>query len=188
VGGGGAADRPGASPSEPAKDETKPSPPARDPDNPFGGEDVAPRDQPQSDLTLRKLSDALRDDERAKELEKDTGIPREQLEQFARRFQKPKAGPVGPGREIEVKPGEQAPAKAAANLPGINPAQKTSTKTLRERGFMAQDKERGINEGNRRQPPPGWEGKWEGYKSKLARTTVTSPAGSAVKPRPAAGP
>ena len=48
-------------------------------------------------------------------------MTREQMEQFVKKYEKVKSGPAGPGREIQVKPGERGEdAKPSANLPGIN--------------------------------------------------------------------
>src|SRR5439155_21002670 len=110
-------DRRGSPPGALPKDDTKPSPRAQESSDPFG-DNVAPQGQPQSDLVLCNLSDALKDDKSAKDLEDATGLSRERLEQMAKPYEKPKSGPAGPGREIEVKPGERAPAKPGENLPG----------------------------------------------------------------------
>jgi hypothetical protein len=133
---------------------------------------VAPQGQAQSNLVLKNLADALKDDQAAKELEDRTGIPRERLEQFAKKFEKPKPGPAEPGREIEVKPGDQTPAKPGENLPGFDRTQRMDSKSIRERGTMPQDTVRNMQQGYRFEPPPEWRGRWEGYKSKLARSHV----------------
>jgi hypothetical protein len=134
---------------------------------------------------LRNLGDVLKDDQAAKELEDRTGMTREQLEQFAKKYEKPKSGPAGPGREIEVKPGEQTPVKPGENLPGFDRTQRMDSKSIRERGTMPQDTVRNMEQGWRSEPPPEWRGKVEGYKTKLARSRVT-PTRRATRP-PAAG-
>jgi hypothetical protein len=135
---------------------------------------VAPQGQPQSDLFVRNLSDALQDGQATKDLEERTGLTREQLEQFATKFQKPKSGPAGPGREIDVTPREETPAKPAANLPGVDRSRSFSTKTMRERGFMAPDDVRDNAEGVRFEPPPELRAKWKDYREMLGRSKVTS--------------
>jgi hypothetical protein len=148
---------------------------------------VAPRGQPQSDLVLGKLSDALKDDQAAKDLENRTGLTREQLEQFAKKYEKPKSGPVEPGRQIEVKPGEATPAKPGENLPGFDKTQRMDSKSIRERGTMPQDTVRNMQQGISFEPPPEWRGKVAGYKSKLARSQVMPTRRAAPAPAPAAG-
>jgi hypothetical protein len=128
----------------------------------------------------------LRDDRATKDLEERTGMTREQLEQFATKFQKPKSGPAGPGREIEVKPREQTPAQPGANLPGVDRNRRFSTATNRERGVIAQDNVRDNVEGIRFPPPPELRSKMEDYKNTLARSKVTSPRRT-PRPKPTAG-
>jgi hypothetical protein len=144
---------------------------------------VAPAGQPQSELNLRGLHELLKDDKTAKQLEKDTGYSREQLEQFTKRYEKAKSAPAGPGRDIDLKGGEQSDAKPSANLPGLDSSTRFSTKNRRERGIAPQDQgsdARGNLEGVRFQPPPEWRGKMEGYKNKLAK--LVAPDGSARPP------
>jgi len=147
---------------------------------------VAPKGQPQSDLVLRNLSDALKDEKSAKDLEDATGLSRERLEQFAKKYEKPKSGPAGPGREIELKPGERDPAKPGENLPGFDRNLGTDSRTIRERGSMPQDTVRNNMQGAYVDPPPEWRGKWEGYKTKLARSNVMPKR--AAQPKAAGGP
>jgi hypothetical protein len=149
---------------------------------------VAPKGQPQSELTLRELSEALKDDQTAKNLEDRTGLTREQWEQYARKYEKTKSEPAGPGREIEVKPGDQPAAKPATDLPRLDRTQRFSTNSVRERGAIPQEKVRNsLVEGLRYEPPAEYRGKWEGYRSKLSRSRVTSGRPTA-RPKPAAGP
>jgi len=139
---------------------------------------VAPDGQPQSDLFLRKLDDALKNDVSAKDLEKETGLSREQLEQFATKYKQLKSAPAGPGRDIDVKPGEQTPAQPSPNLPGLDPSTRFSNKNRRDRGSAPQDQVRDNLEGIRFQPPPEWRGKFEGYKNKLAKVAAPKRATS----------
>jgi hypothetical protein len=157
---------------------------ADEPEN-QGGDTVAPKNQPQSDFFLRKLEEALQDDAKAKDLEKDTGLSREQLEQFATKFNKPKSAPAGPGRDINMKPGEQTAAQQpSANLPGLGSSVSFSTATRRASGSAPQDQLRDNNEGIRLTPPAEFRGRLEGYKNKLmkvAAPTPKRPAGPSTK-------
>ncbi len=51
----------------------------------------------QSDLTLNKIHELLNDPAALKDAEKRDGITRSDLEQFAKKFEKQKAAPAGPG-------------------------------------------------------------------------------------------
>jgi hypothetical protein len=98
-------------------------------------------------------------------------MTREQLEQIAKPYEKPKAGPAAPGREIEIKSGEQAPVKPGTNLPGFG-SQRIGSKNRTSGEAMPEDPIRGLNEGGRSEPPPGWRDKVEGYKTRIARSKV----------------
>ena len=173
--GGGGNPRSGGAASEPAKDDTKPSPSATEPENAPNRDDVAPKGTSQTQLNLRTFQDILKDPERAKNLEKDTGFNRDQLEQFARQYEKMQSAPAGPGREIEVKPGEQSDAQPSANLPGVDPKTPFTTKTVRNRGTIAQDDVRNNLEGVRFQVPSEWRAKYQGYKNKLGKVPMGKP-------------
>jgi hypothetical protein len=165
---------------EPGKDESTPSPPAVDPNNPFGNSDVAPRGADQSNLTLRGLSDALKDAKTAKELEDVTGKTKEFLEQYARKFEKQNIAPGREGKDVEVKVGEQPAAKPGVDLPTV--AVKTSSAQIRNRGQMPQDSVRGNNEGNRLPPPPELAGRVFGYNTRLGKIQPSTRRAAATKP------
>jgi hypothetical protein len=143
---------------------------------------VAPKDQPQSELFLRKLHDVLNDPASAKELEDATGVSRERVEQFAKKFPNMKSAPAGPGREINVKPGEQTPAQPSPDLPGLDKSTRFTNKNVRERGTMPQDETHEHSEGIRFQPPPEWRGKMEDFKNRLAKVATPKRAASATPP------
>ncbi len=184
--GGGGNDRTPGGTSGPTTDDTKPSPPAQENQDPFG-DSVAPQGQPQGELTLRKLADALQDDQSAKELVDRTGVSRERLEQIAKAYEKVKSSPAGPGREIEVKPGDQTPAKPGSNLPGFDRSQRIKSMNRANQDAMPQDFLRGMNEGVRSEPPPEWRDKVQGYKSRIARSKATGKKRTA-QPTPAGAP
>jgi hypothetical protein len=182
--GGGAANDGGPIPPKSVKDETKESPRATESQD-QGADSLAPDGQPQSNLNLRTLNEALQDDARAKQLEKDTGLSREQLEQFSKRYEKVKSAPAGPGRNIDLKGGEQTDAKPSANLSGLESSTRFNTANRRGRGTAPQDQVRDNLEGARFQPPPEFRGKYEGFKNKLAKVVV--PKGTPKPPATKSG-
>ena len=114
-----------------AQDDTKPSPPAQEPED-LGGDNVAPAGQPQSDLnSCAELHEALQDPARRQG-------PRGKNEYDAAsrsinsctKYSKVKSAPAGPGREIKVKPGEQTPVPPAADLPGLDLKTRFSSKNM----------------------------------------------------------
>jgi hypothetical protein len=167
------------------KEDTKESPRAAEPEN-SSNDNVAPEGQAQTGLFLKKLHEALQDDAKAKELEKDTGFSREQLEQFTRKYEKVASAPGGPGRDINLKGDDQkAAAQPSANLPGLSASTPFSSQSRRGGNTGAQDEIRGNVEGARDQPPPEMRGKWEGYQNKLAK--VTAPPKRAPAPNTKGG-
>src|SRR5262249_4513503 len=141
-----------ASRREPDKDESEPSPPAKEPDDPGKGL-VAPEGAAQTDLALRQAHDLLSDPDRAKNIEQRDGVSRSELEQFVRKYEKPKSEPPGPGREINVKPGEETSVKPSPNLPPLNPRERFSTRNKTDQGRVAQDEVQNNFEDVRFQPP-----------------------------------
>ncbi len=176
--GGGPSNDGGPTTPKSANDDTKESPRAAEVQD-QGADSVAPANQPQSNLNLRTLHEAMQDDAKAKQLEDATGYTREQIEQFARRYEKVKSAPAGPGRNIDLKGADQTDAKPSGSFPGLDPSTRFSTKNRRDRGTAPQDQIRDNLEGIRLEPPPEWRGKFEGYKNKLARVVVPK---SAAKP------
>jgi hypothetical protein len=142
---------------------------------------VAPDGTPQSDLFLQKLNDVLRNEASAKDLAESSGIPRERIEQFARKYTKIQSAPAGPGRDIKIKPGEQTTAQPSPNLPALDANRRFSSKNQRNKGTMAQDQVHGNYEGVRFVPPPEWRGQFEDYKISLSK--VLAPKRTA-KPTP----
>src|SRR5690606_13324998 len=102
--GGGGRDG-GAAPPDGPDEPAEPMEPT--PERDAVGEDtVAPRNQPQSDLVLRTIRDLLENQADTSDLEEATGMSRSEIEQFVKQFERVESGPAGPGRDIEVQPGE----------------------------------------------------------------------------------
>ncbi len=122
----------------------------------------------------------MNDPSKAKELEDATGVTREQVEQFAKKYEKVASAPAGPGRDINVKPGEQTPAQPSADLPGLKPSTRFNSKNIRNRGTQPQDEIHDHAEGIRFEPPPEWRAKYEGFRNRLAKIVVTKGTPSAT--------
>jgi hypothetical protein len=175
VGGGGVAGPDSTGDKTP--DETKPSPPAAEPENP-PRDDIAPEGQAQTEMVLRTIKDLLAKDAVTPDLEKATGMSRQQMEQFVKKYEAVKSPPAGPGREIAIKPGEQETGdRPAANLPGIDRQSRFSTKNAKNRGEAPKDDARKNLEGIRFTPPPEYRSKFDSYKSTLAKPRRSTSAG-----------
>jgi len=149
-------------------------------------ETVAPKNVPQSEFSLRKVQELLQDKDAASKLEQETGMTREEMEQFTRKFLKDQAPKAGdrPGQEIQAKPGENRAAAPNPTLPGFDPRTNVSSKILRDRGAVVGDQVRDNAEDIRFIAPPEIRSGFEAYKSTLSRSrtlnpTRTAPAGNA---------
>jgi len=149
-------------------------------------ETVAP-DREQSNLVLRKLEDLLKNNQVTPKLEQETGMSREQMEQFVRKFKgAPKAEP-GKGREIQIKPGESPKYSPNRTLPGLNAGSRVTSKTVRDRDGVVEDQIRDNVEGARFQVPPELRPGYEAYMSSLSRSKVLNPTRSAPAAKSGSG-
>jgi len=162
--------------------------PQADSKPPTSDETAAP-DAPPSELTLRKVQELLQNKDAAARLEKETGMSREEMEQFVQKYQKDKMPKAAsrPGEEIEAKPGTSRANAPDPTLPGLDPKTKFSTKTLRERGAVVHDQARDNAEGIRFVVPPEIRSGFEAYKSTLSRSRTLNPSRNAPAPAPAGG-
>jgi hypothetical protein len=147
---------------------------------------VAPRNIPQSELTLRSVQELLKDPDAAKKLAEETGMSPDQIEQFVQKFDKEKMpkGAARPGEEIQVKPGASRAVTPDATLPGLDPRSSFSTKSLRNRGAVVQDDARNNFETTRFMAPPEIRSGYEAFKSSLSHSRTLQPTTNA----PAGGP
>jgi hypothetical protein len=148
---------------------------------------VAPKNQPQTELVLRKLQDLIKNDQVTPEMLKDAGMSKEELNQFVEKFSKaPKAEP-GAGREIDVKPGKPQTIAPDRKVPDLNPNAAVSAETIRQRGGVVQDTERNNNEGIRFVPPPELRARFNGFRNTLSRPRTGAPARKAAPAAPGSG-
>jgi hypothetical protein len=135
-------------------------------------------------MVLRTVKDLLAKDAVTPDLEKETGMTREQMEQFVKKYENVKAAPAGPGREIEVKPGDRERTdRPSANLPGFGRQERYSSKSQKDRGQMVRDDVQNNLEGISFKAPPEIRSKLESYKSSLARGR-SGASSRTVTPRP----
>jgi len=139
-------------------------------------ETVAPKNIPQSELTLRRLEDLLKNNQVTPELLKDGGFEsRDQMEQFVQQYRKTQKAPIGPGRDIQVKPGQSKNLRPAENLPGIDPKTSFSNRSNRDRGTVVRDEVRNNTEGERFLPPSDLQARINAYSNSLNRSKTVAP-------------
>jgi hypothetical protein len=130
---------------------------------------------PQTDLVLRKLEELLRNNQVTPQLEKETGMSREQMEQFVTKFKGAPKAPAGQGREIKVSPGKEQTIPNRS-LPDLNPGTRVGSRTTRDRGGVVQDQIRDNVEGGRIAVPAELRSGYEAYKSSVSRSRPSRPA------------
>jgi hypothetical protein len=126
---------------------------------------------------LRKLHDLLRDEKAARQLEQDTGLSREQMEQFAKKFEKAPPRPAGEGRDIAVTPGQDRVLDPGRTLPDPLPGQAVRTRNERGAGAVAPDQESGNRQGVRSIAPEEFRNKFDAYRKGISRSAPAPGAG-----------
>jgi hypothetical protein len=116
----------------------------------------------------------LKENKVTPDLEKQFGMDKVQMEQFVKKFEKRKnAPPVGPGRDIKVKPGATERAfdpnrKAPEGLPNVA----VSKSNERQGADNRNDDLRGLTEGSQVVAPKALRSRFDAYRSSLGRTTL----------------
>lgn len=160
-----------------ADSEKKPSPNVPTP--PLNADDTVAPNKEQTNLVLRNLEQALKDQQKASQLEKETGMSREQMEQFVQKFKKAPKREAAPGREIKVKPTEARKLNPNRTLPDLNPSVRPSTTQIRNRGSFSQDNVRDNVEGTRFVVPMEIKTGFDAYRSSLSRSKTLNPSKTA---------
>jgi hypothetical protein len=125
-------------------------------------------------LVLRTLEDLLRSNQVGPELERDSGMSREQMEQVVTRFQRRRNAAPGQGRAVEVEPGDE---RAFHDEPASIPLERGTVGSLATRlgANVVDDQQGDIVEGSRFVVPSELRSRFEAYKSSLSRSTATRP-------------
>jgi hypothetical protein len=146
-----------------------PPPEAAPPANP--GDSVAPDRHAQPDLVLRKIQDLLKDDTKARALEKETGMSRDELEQFVKKFDKaPQADPGAP-RDLTATPGKDKTLDPNRKIADSLAGSTVSGRNQRGAGVVPQDTTGGNVEGARTVAPVEFRSRFEAYQNSLNHST-----------------
>jgi hypothetical protein len=125
----------------------------------------------------------LQDETKARQLEEETGMSREELSQFVRRFDQAPKQPAGEGRELEVKPG-RAETLEPRKVEG-GPTSRISSRSERGANAVAQDTQAGNVQGIRARVPEQYLSRYEAYIRSMDRAGTRRPAPS--RPAPGGG-
>jgi hypothetical protein len=136
-------------------------------------ETVAP-DVAQVVLVLRTLEDLLRSNQVGPALERDSGMSREQMEQFVTRFKRLRSAVPRQGRAVKVEPGHE---QAFDDEPSSSALDRGTVGSLATRSSanVVDDQQGDIVEGSQLVVPSELRSRFEAYKSSLARSTATRP-------------
>ncbi|WP_169976516.1 DUF4175 family protein [Tautonia rosea] len=167
-----------------AKDLSEPPP---TPDGPpeVGREAPIPESIDARDQKLRRIREALQDEDQTRKLEDLTGMTREEMSQFVERFSGPPEGPAGEGRELEVDLESQSgtidPNRVVPDpLSGV----RQSDGARRSQGTGVNDNLGMSRQGGGTPPPPQLRKLVEAYQRRLSDT---NPPASEGRGNPAPG-
>jgi len=158
-------------------DDTTPSPRAQEPDQAEPGENLSPQQKADQRL-LKRLREMVDKNEISKELEQSTGLSREEINQFVRKFEAPKAEPRDPNAtggttEVSSRPGNQDENRKVS-LPGNLPGGQVTSRNARNSGMVADDATQGNLEGARSRIPSALRSRFEAYQKGLSRVNGRS--------------
>ena len=158
----------------------------RDPQKPepkTPGDDVAPKGQDHTSIVLQEVQDLLRSGKSTKELEAETGMSRQEMDQFVKKFEKVKKTDATPGSDLK---GDVAKDKILdKNRKIADPIKANTVRGRVERGpgTIAQDNLAGDAEGSRSVAPAEYKARWDAYRSSLSKSDA--PASTNPKSPPA---
>src|SRR5262249_37169358 len=128
--------------------------------------------RPQADAVARRLKDVLDkgDPDEVRKLEEATGMTREDMENFARKFEKPEQAPVGEGRDLTAAPAHPNPPAPPADMGERVKCSVISGRGQRGAGSTVQDTNSNQTQGNRAPAPPEIRSRYETYLNTISRS------------------
>jgi len=177
AGGGG---RKGGS-SSPIVEEKNKKPLETPKDEPAPGEDIAPKEG-QEPLVITEIKDILRAGKSTKELEAETGMTRQEMQDLVKKFEKVDKPPAEPGRDLKGEVGKDRVFDTNRKIGDPIKANTNSDRSVRGPGAVAGDTLAGDAEGARSAAPPEYKARWEAYRSSLAKTDSGSTKAAPKKP------
>ena len=165
-------------------DASQPSPRAVEPEN-QDRNDLSPQQKADQRL-LNRLKQMVEKNEITKDIEQATGLSREEIDQFVRRYEAPtedrRTRELGGPGEIVTGPGGDE-RERRVTLPGETPDGKVLSRTGRGSGMVKEDEMRGNLEGARSRVPSALRSRFEAYQKALSR----SPGGGDSNPSGTSG-
>jgi|GEM_PF-3949233 len=165
---------PGDNPFQPKERQLDPDAARVNPGEPpnTGPSPVAP-DTTKNPVNLRRLKEALSNPDELRQLERDTGLSRQALEQFVKRYEGAPQRQALPGGEIDAQAtGPEPTFDPNRTVPGTGPGSTISTRTNRAGGTLPQDNVRGLSEGLRGNIPAALRDRVRAYRSSLSKSAL----------------
>jgi hypothetical protein len=167
-------------------DTSEASPRSQEPDQPGESNNLTPQQKADQRL-LKRLREMVKRDEITKDIEQATGLSREEIDQFVRRYEPPakddrtRTG-EGPGEILTKQSGDEK--ERRVNLPANLPGGQVTSRSARNSGMVGDDAIGGNLEGARSRIPSALRARFEAYQKSLSRAG-SGPAANSSAPAPA---
>jgi hypothetical protein len=173
----------------PKPDDAQPSPRAVEPED-QSRDDLSPQQKADQRL-INRLRQMVDKNEITKDLEESTGLTREEIDQFVRKYEPPpkdeRTRAPADSTEITTKSsGDDR--ERRVNLPGEVPSGQVISRTGRGSGMVKDDDVRGNLEGARSRIPSALRSRYEAYQKALSRSSGGTGSPSTGAPAPSNSP
>ena len=164
--------REGGKEAEKQADTSTPTERSQEPDQPGESNNLTPQQKADQRL-LKRLREMVKRDEITKDLEEATGLSREEIDQFVRRYEPPAkdertGSSDGPGEILTKQSGQDK--ERRVNLPANLPGGQVTSRTARNSGMVGDDTQQGNFEGARSRVPSALRARFEAYQKSLSRS------------------
>ena len=161
--------------------------PGAAPENP-GDLPIPDQASSKPELVLRELKDLINSGQDLSKIEESTGLSRDQIEQFVKKFEKPEREAAGEGRAVNSDQGNDQAVSPDRKLDSRVNQPLVSGRGNRGPGAVVQDTMRDQTQGLRSQAPAEIRSRFEAYQSSISRSkTKASPTSKAPAPGSGAG-
>lgn len=182
--------REGGTDAEKQADTSMPTARSQEPEQPGESNNLTPQ-QKADQRVLKRLREMVKRDEITKDLEEATGLSREEIDQFVRRYEPPAKDERsrtedGPGEILTKQSGQDK--ERRVNLPANLPGGQVTSRTARNSGMVGEDTQQGNLEGARSRIPSALRARFEAYQKSLSRSAGGPASNAGFSPRGGSSP
>ena len=182
--------REGGTDAEKQADTSTPTARSQEPEQPGESNNLTPQ-QKADQRVLKRLREMVKRDEITKDLEEATGLSREEIDQFVRRYEPPAKDERsrtedGPGEILTKQSGQDK--ERRVNLPANLPGGQVTSRTARNSGMVGEDTQQGNLEGARSRIPSALRARFEAYQKSLSRSAGGPASNAGFSPRGGSSP